>query len=141
MRLIVSILWGIAAICWLPWSFVLIRLLVDLGMGTAFGESKFLPLLIQGLWPRWQLLGPWYIHSWFPVCAFLGCLLTAIGWRIYWVNEGYRLTRPLARVILSILIPPYACWLMYSDAVRRHYQHETELMHEAEDAAMRIEAQ
>lgn len=140
MRLIVTILWSIAALCWLPWAFVLLRLLVDIATGTALMESRFLPFLVQGLWPRWQILGPWYIHSWFPVSAFLGCAMTAVGWRIYWVNEGYRLTRPVARVVISILVPPYAVWLMYDDSRIRHISHEEELQQETEDARLRIDA-
>ena len=112
MRLIVTILWSIAALCWLPWAVMLVRLLVDLALGTPPLESGYLPLVVQGLWPRWQIIGPWYIHSWFPVCAFLGSALVASGWRIYWVNEYYRLTRPIPKVILSILVPPYAVFLM-----------------------------
>ena len=138
MRLLVTILWGIAALCWLPWACMLIRLLIDVGMGSGLQESRYLPFVVQGLWPRWQLLGIWYIHSWFPVCAFLGCAMTAVGWRVYWVSENYRLTRPLARVILSILVPPYAVYLMYDDARRRHNAREMELAHEAEDAAVRF---
>lgn len=140
MRLIVTILWSIAALCWVPWLLVLLRLLVDLASGTPPLESGYLPLVVQGLWPRWQVLGPWYIHSWFPVSAFLGCALSAVGWRVYWVSEGYRLTRPLAKVVLSILVPPYAVFLMYDDAVRRHNARETELAHESEDARLRLES-
>ncbi len=138
MRLIVTILWGIAALCWLPWSFLLIRFLVDIAMGTPLMESSYLPLLVQGLWPRWQVLGVWYIHSWFPVSAFIGSALTALGWRIYWVSEGYRLTRPVAQIVFSILVPPYAVYLMFDDSRRRHNEREMELAHESEDAKMRI---
>jgi hypothetical protein len=138
MRFIVTILWGIAALCWLPWSLVLIRLLVDIGLGQAPLDSQYLPLVVQGLWPRWQILGIWYVHSWFPVCAFLGMALTATGWRLYWINEGERLTRPVPQVVLSILVPPYALYLMFDDARRRHNARELELANEAEDAVLRI---
>ncbi|MEZ5338124.1 MAG: hypothetical protein R3F46_07630 [bacterium] len=139
MRLIVTILWSIAALCWLPWAMMLVRLILDLALGTPPLESGYLPLVLQGLWPRWQILGPWYVHSWFPVCAFLGSVLVTAGWRIYWVNEYYRLTRPLPRVILSILVPPYAVFLMYDDALRRHNELETDLAHESEDARLRLD--
>ena len=138
MRLVVTLLWIIAALCWLPWACVLLRLMLDVGLGTPLQESNYLPFVVQGLWPRWQILGVWYIHSWFPVCAFLACALTALGWRLYWINEGERLTRPLFRVGLSILVPPYAVYLMFDDARRRHNAREMELAHEAEDAAVRL---
>ena len=79
MRLIVTIIWSIGAICWIPWFLVFIRLLVDIASGIAPDASPFLPLLLKGLWPRWQILGPWYINSWYPRLR-IPCIFDCCGW-------------------------------------------------------------
>ena len=148
MRLIVTILWLIAALCWLPWFAMLMALLVDTATGTPWRYCNFVPHAMMGLWPGvgMDLLSPatwlrWRIVSMYPVCAFTGILLSAGGWRTYWREQDGTLTRPPLVVALSILVPPVAPFLMWGDARQRHLKREYELDQEVAGARERLAAE
>lgn len=147
MRLIVTVLWIVAAVCWLPWFALLVRLIIDIAGGTPWDYSNFVRPALMGIWPQiglglWPLerLTRWQIVSLYPVCAFLGVALVAAGWRIYWREQDGRLTRPAGLVALSIIVPPLAPFLMWGDARRRHRERETALEAGVQDARDRLAA-
>ena len=145
MRLIVTILWIVAAVCWLPWFALAIRLIVDIAAGTPWDYSNFVRPALMGIWPDiglglWPLerLARWRIVSLYPVSAFIGVVLVAAGWRVYWREQDGLLTRPAWLVTLSILVPPLAPLLMWGDARRRHLARETQLEADVREARERI---
>lgn len=148
VRLIVTIIWIIAAVCWLPWFLLVLRLVTDVAMGTPLTYSRFLVPTLQGLWPgiNWSWWPParwldWQIVSMWPVAAFLGVCLSAGGWRVYWLEQDGILTRPGWLVALSIIAPPLAPFIMYGDSRRRHLAKESYLEAEVQDAKARLEGE
>lgn len=144
MRLIVTILWLIAALCWLPWFAMVLALLVDIARGTPWDYSNYVPNALMGIWPQigLNLLAPttwlrWQIISVYPVCAFVAVLLSAGGWRIYWREQDGVLTRPAWLVGLSIAVPVVAPFLMWGDARRRYLGKEAELETAVQEARRR----
>lgn len=142
MRLLVTGLWILGALCWLPWFALALRFLLGLALGDQadyFGVAfmGIWPGLNMGLWPLSRLL-LWRIVSWYPICAWLGMALAAVGWRIYWREQDGILTRPAWLVGLSIIVPPVAPFIMWADARRRHNNKEAELEYEVRDARDRI---
>lgn len=140
MRLIVTLIWCLGAICWLPWAALAVRLAVDLLQGTPWEQSYFVKPVLVALWPKAGLLQPWSITSVWPLAALTGVALSAVGWRIYWVEQQGVLTRPAAVVALSVVIPALAPLVMLADARRRHARREAELDGEVVDARRRLEA-
>ena len=139
VRLIVTIAWLLAALLWTPWALLLVRLMVDLAMGTPLSDSSFTAPVLMGLWPGYSWLS-WRIVSWYPICAVLGIGLSAAGWRVYWWNEDGILTRPGWLVALSILMPLLAPFLMWGDARSRHRARQTGLEAAVVDARKRESA-
>lgn len=137
MRLIVTIVWCLAALLWLPWALFALRWLIDIALGAQWDQSNYFIPVCMGLWPRYGWLRPWGIVSWWPVLAFCAALLTAAGWRFYWLEQDGVLTRPGWLVGLSIIVPPIAPFLMLGDARRRYEQHEAELEAQVQDAQER----
>lgn len=142
VRLLVTSLWILAAVCWLPWFTLALRFLIGLALGD---HTEYFPLTFMGIWPGlnmgfWPLsrLLLWRIVSWYPIAAWLGLALAAIGWRIYWREQDGILTRPAWLVALSIFVPPVAPFIMWADARRRHARKEAELELEVRDARDRI---
>ena len=79
VRLIVTLLWCLAAICWLPWAALAVRLGIDLLLGTPWEQSYFVKPVLVALWPKAGLLGPWGIVSVWPLGALAGVTLSAVG--------------------------------------------------------------
>jgi hypothetical protein len=134
MRLAVTTSWILAAVCWLPWALITLRLAVDLALGTGWNESPYVSPALIGLWPGpafrwWPPAGwiYWQVVSVWPLSALAGCALSAIGWRLYWLEQYGILTRPAWQVALSISVPPIAPFIMLGDARRRHREREAEL--------------
>ncbi|MCC7478083.1 hypothetical protein IT575_06440 [bacterium] len=121
MRLLITGMWVLAAVLWLGWGMLLLRLLFDAATGTSILSNPLFNTVFIPAWPvSNQLpLGPWRMVSWWPVCALLSMLLVGIGWRLYWKNEDGLLYRSGLQIFLSIIIPPLAPFMMYSDSVRR----------------------
>ena len=140
MRLIVTILWLLATLCWLPWLFLLGRLIVDLASGTHWSQSYYVDYVIGGVWPTYGILAPWSIVSVWPLGALAGMALSAAGWRIYWREQDCILTRPAWLVGLSIAIPAIAPLIMLADARRRHLNQNVELDRHILDAQQRIKS-
>ncbi len=147
MRLLVTILWVLAAVCWLPWFLIVLRLLADTALGTPIDQSRFLVPALQGVWPAigWGWWPPmrwlqWQIVSMWPVSAFFGIAICAAGWRIYWREQDGILTRPAWLVGLSIVAPILAPFIMYGDSRRRHLARESFLEAEVVDARERLES-
>jgi len=137
-------MWILAAVCWLPWFAMLVRYLAGIALGD---QAEYFRLVFMGVWPGlnmglWPLerLFYWQIVSWYPVSAVIGMALSAIGWRIYWREQDGILTRPAGLVVLSILVPLVAPFLMWGDARRRHRTKEAELDVNVVDARDRIGA-
>ena len=137
MRLVITIIWCLAALCWLPWALIFLRWLIDLALGASIAGSYFTRPALLGIWPVYGWLRPWAIVSVWPLCALLGMALSAVGWRIYWREQDGRLTRPASLVALSIILPPIAPLIMYQDARRRYAQREADLEGAVEDARER----
>jgi hypothetical protein len=144
VRLLVTGLWLLAALCWLPWLALLVRLGVELALDGPWVYELARRTLIgiwpkagMGLWPLDRLL-LWQVISWYPISAVLGMALAAVGWRIYWREQDGRLTRPAWLVALSVALPPLAPLLMYGDARSRHWRKERELEDSVEDARERL---
>jgi len=142
VRLLVTSLWILAAVCWLPWLALALRFAVGLALGD---QADYFPLAFMGVWPGLNMgLWPvsrlllWRIVSWYPICACLGMALAAVGWRVYWREQDGILTRPAWLVALSIIVPPVAPFVMWADARRRYLQKEAELDNEVRDARDRI---
>ena len=127
MRLIVTILWCLAALLWLPWALMFLRLIFDLATGTAWGQSFYVAPVFIGIWPVHGLFRPWEIVSWWPLSSLTGMLLSAAGWRIYWFDQDGIMTRPPTVIFLSIVLPVLAPFIMYGDARRRYIERELEL--------------
>lgn len=136
VRLVVTILWCLAALLWLPWALLAVRLIIDLALGTPWNESGFVQPVLMGLWPRYGWLD-WRIASWFPIAALLGMGLSYAGWRLYWWNEDGISTRPPLTVALSIIFPVAAPFVMWRDAVNRHRGREAALASAVDDARQR----
>ena len=145
MRLITTILWVSGALCWFPWLLLLVALGLELAQGVGWDKSVYSrPALIGiwpgvtfGWWPLWRLLS-WQIISMWPICAALGMALSALGWRIYWLDQEGIMPRPAWQVGLSIALPVMAPFIMWQDALRRHRRIETRLDNEVQDARSRI---
>ena len=142
--MLVTILWLIAALCWLPWFALVIALVVSIIGGTPWDQSNYLQPALMGIWPRIGLdpMAPltwlrWQIISVYPVCAFIGVALSAAGWRIYWREQDGILTRPARLVALSIIVPPVAPVLMWLDARQRWVDREVKLELDVVDARER----
>ena len=138
MRLVVTLLWCIAAVIWLPWALFKLRWLIDIAQGTPWDRSVYFPYVFMGLWPRYGWLRAWGVVSWWPVGALCGIALSAAGWRLYWLDQEGILTRPGWSVGLSIAVPPLAPFIMWADARRRHMQREALLESEVDDARARL---
>jgi hypothetical protein len=135
-------MWILAAVCWLPWFVLALRFLIGLMLGD---HADYFPFAFMGVWPGlnlgiWPLdrLLHWRIVSWYPVSAWIGAIITAIGWRIYWREQDGILTRPGWLVVLSIAVPPIAPLIMWADARRRHRLKEAQLDRNVVDARDRI---
>lgn len=155
MRLITTALWILAALLWLPWALLALRLGIDLALfATPYGHSLDLSpyagpvldaLVVHARWPQWDGLRPHggyftaSLGSLYPWSAVLGCALTALGWRLYWLAEEGRLRHGALPIGLSIAVPPLACWLMYGDARRRYFAAERQLAADRLDALHRLE--
>jgi hypothetical protein len=155
VRLITTLLWLLAALLWAPWALLVLRWLLDLALvatplGHSFAASSFTGpvldlLLVQFRWPEWyngHLVGGYFIArigSLYPWCALAACGLTALGWRLYWINEEGLIDASAGLVALSILVPPVAPLLMYRDARRRFLRAERELAAARLDAQRRLE--
>jgi hypothetical protein len=137
VRLIATILWCLAALCWLPWALLVVRLLIDVALGTPLSASPYFKPALIGLWPVHGWLA-WGIVSVWPLAALAGVGFSALGWRLYWLDLDGVLPRPPRVVVLSILIPVIAPFVMYGDARRRYAAKEAELEEEAEDARQRL---
>jgi MFS family permease len=138
VRLFIAILWLLSSVMWLPWFALLIRLLVDVAMGASFTGSDYFVPTLMGPWPLRGWLAPWQVVSWYPVSAVTAMALTAFGWRLYWREQDFRLTRPVGLVVFSILVPPIAPLLLLGDVKRRFRIVNSELDGEVEDARQRI---
>jgi hypothetical protein len=135
-------MWILGAVCWLPWFALALRFAIGLSLGdqSDYFQAAFMgiwPRLNMGLWPLYRLF-LWRVVSWYPVSAWLGMLLAAVGWRIYWREQDGILTRPAWVVGLSIIVPPLAPFIMWLDARRRYARKEVELELEVVDARDRI---
>jgi len=145
MRLIITILWILAAVCWTPWLLLVLRLAVDLAMGVGWDASLYVkpalgilaPAPSLGLWPPWRWFS-WYVISVWPWGALLGVLLSAAGWRLYWFEQEGRLTRSAGIVALTIIAPLFAPFVMWTDSKHRHVEKEQRLEHEVQDARQRL---
>jgi hypothetical protein len=138
--LIVTIMWCLAALLWLPWALFAVRWGVDIAQGTPWDQSAYFQPVCMGIWPVHGWLRPWGIASWWPVLAFSAALTTAGGWRIYWLEQQGILSRPGWVVALSILLPPVSPFIMYCDARKRFAEREVELEAGVLDARHRINA-
>jgi hypothetical protein len=138
VRLIVTIVWCLAALIWLPWALFALRWLIDIALGATWDQSAYFPNVWMGLWPLNGWLRPWSIVSWWPVLATLALALTEAGWRLYRREQEGMLARPGWQISLSILVPPLAPFLMLGDARRRYWQREAELEAEVLDAKQRL---
>lgn len=139
MRLIITILWCVATVCWLPWFALLVRLLVDLGSGRSWDQTYFTVPALIGIWPKYGWLD-WRIVSLWPLAALAGMALSAIGWRLYWREQDGLLTRPAWLVTCSIVVPPLAPLVMLADARRRHLARNAALEEAVSDARERLGA-
>lgn len=139
MRLIVTIVWCLAALLWLPWALLVVRWGVDLALGVAPAASAYFKPALLGIWPVHGWLS-WGIVSWWPLGAATAMALSALGWRLYWLDLDGLLPRPPRVVLVSILIPLLAPFLMYGDARRRHAGKQAELSAEVEDTLARLGA-
>jgi hypothetical protein len=139
------ILWLCAALMWLPWFALVLRYLLDIALGADPRYSDFLKPAFVGLWPKvgfgiWppvQLLY-WKVVSWFPVTAVLAMAVVLLGWRIYYIERGFLLTRTRGWLLLSTLVPPVAPFLAWFDARLWHDAREEELEAEVQDARERL---
>jgi hypothetical protein len=139
VRLIVTIVWCLAALLWAPWALVALRLLIDLALGVPLTHSAYTAPALMGVWPGYSWLS-WRIVSWYPISAVLGMGLCAAGWRVYWWFEEGVLARPARVVLLSILVPVLTPFIMWRDALARHRARQA-LLHDAvADAAHRQQA-
>ena len=127
MRLIVTILWCLAALIWLPWALMFLRLVYDLATGTPWAQSFYVAPVFVGIWPVHGLFHPWSVVSMWPLACLAGMALSALGWRIYWFDLDGILTRPPFIVFLSIVLPVLAPFIMYGDARRRYLEQEMAL--------------
>lgn len=118
----VTSLWTFAAVLWLGWALLLLRLLIDAGGGTAPLNNPLFNIVFIPAWPVSNQfpLGPWKIISWWPIGALLAMLLVGIGWRLYWRNEDGLLYRGPLQIALSVILPVLAPFMMLGDARRRH---------------------
>lgn len=155
MRLIVTALWIFAALLWLPWAVLALRLGLDLALAaTPYGHSwdlsPYVGPVLNGLylhwrWPQWDGFVPHggyfaaSLGSLYPWSALAGCALAALGWRLYWLGEEARLRHGAVPIGLSIACPPLAVWLMYGDARRRYFAAERQLAADRLDAMHRLE--
>jgi hypothetical protein len=140
MRLLITLLWCLAALLWLPWALMALRWLIDIALGATWDRSGYFTHVVMGLWPRYGWLRPWAVVSWWPVLATAAVALSAAGWRLYWVEQSGILTRPGWLVGLSIAVPPLAPCLMYGDARRRFLEREAALQEQVLDATDRLHA-
>ncbi|HES58055.1 MAG TPA: hypothetical protein ENO21_01340 [Firmicutes bacterium] len=148
MRLAVTIIWLVAALCWLPWALILLRFILDLALGTSWGESVYLQPALIGLWPGaafswWPPSGwiYWRVVSVWPLAALAGCALSAFGWRVYWQEQYGVLTRPAWLVTLSIIAPILAPFIMWGDARRRHWEREARLERNVREAREKVQGE
>ncbi len=139
VRLIITIAWCLAALMWTPWALLLVRLLIDLALGTPLSQSDFTAPVLLGIWPGYSWLS-WRIVSWYPVSAVLGMIIAALGWRLYWWNENYALSRPGWVVVLSICCPVLCPFIMWRDARRRYFKRQTSLECAVDDARERLQS-
>lgn len=145
MRLITTILWVIGALCWFPWLLLLIALCIELALGVSWDQSVYARPALSGIWPGvsfgwwplWRLLS-WQIISMWPISAVCGMALSAIGWRLYWIDQDAIMPRPAWQVAVSIAAPVIAPFIMWQDALHRHRIKETRLEREVQDARARI---
>ena len=74
----------------------------------------------------------------YPISAVFGIALTAIGWRVYWLDQDGIMPRPAALVVLSIVAPVIAPFIMWKDAIKRHRAKEAVLEQAVQDARARL---
>jgi hypothetical protein len=122
VRLVVTSLWVFAAVLWLGWALIALRLLIDTLGGVDFGSNPLFYTVFVPAWPKLlsHPFGPWDFYSWWPLAALSAMGLVALGWRLYWLNENGLLYRPAWMITLSVLFPLIAPFLMLGDAQRRH---------------------
>jgi hypothetical protein len=137
VRLLTTILWCLAALLWLPWALLVIRLGIDLALGIPPGASDYLRPALVGVWPvhGWS---SWGVVSWWPLAALAAMGLSALGWRLYWLDLDGLLPRGPRAVVLSISFPIAAPFLMYGDARRRHREKQQRLAQSTEEALEHI---
>jgi hypothetical protein len=126
MRLAVAILWCIAAVIWLPWFALLVRLAVDVISGVPITYSEYLNPALVPVWPTYGWLH-WSIVSWWPILALLAMALVYTGWRFLWWEQDWQRTHSTAAVALSVAVPPLAPIILYRDARRRFIQRNMNL--------------
>lgn len=114
-------MWVLAAVLWLGWAMLAARLLVETLMGGDISGNPLFNIVLIPAWPVTMQMpfGPWRMISWWPICALTAMLLVGIGWRLYWKNEDGLLYRPGWQILLSVLFPILAPFMMYGDSVRR----------------------
>jgi hypothetical protein len=134
VRLIVTILWCLAALLWLPWALLILRLLIELASGTPWNASFYLKPALVICWPVHGIFGPWQLVSLWPVAALCACGMSALGWRLYWLDQDGIMPRSARMVGWSIVVPLLAPFIMYHDAKRRHIEREYELESAVEEA-------
>jgi hypothetical protein len=160
MRLIVTLLWLLAGMLWLPWALLALRLLLDLLLGVtpglthlghAWAASPYSPPVVDLLILNYRLPHfdehKHFIHGWFTArmgsmyawAALAGCALTAAGWRLYWIGEEGLLRHGARAIAASVLVPPLASVLMYRDAQLRYRAAEAELAGARQDALRRLQ--
>jgi hypothetical protein len=159
VRLIVTLVWLFAALLWLPWGMLVLRLALDLLLGLIPGvahlghswsaspyvQPVFDALSVRCGWPQWEhsrLAAGWFtarIGSVYPWAALASCALTGAGWRLYWIAEEGLLRHGPRAMVLSTLLPPLASLLMYRDAQLRYRAAEADLAGARQDALRRMQ--
>jgi hypothetical protein len=139
VRLVVAFLWSFAAILWLPWCATFVRLLIDLATGVPLLSSDYFTQAFVPFWPvRWYL---WHVFSWLPVLPLLTAGLVYIGWRYFWWADDWVPSYRTPTVVLTMLVPPVAPFLLFRDARLRFHRRNAKLQVAVDDALDRIDEQ
>lgn len=129
MRLLCAALWFVATLLWLPWAAALVRLGIELAVGTPGSQANWLRMAFIGPWPLYSWLH-WGIVSWYPLVGLLGMALSAATWRLYWPENDFRLP-PRWKLGLGIAVPPLSLGLLYFESRRRLERIDATLLAEA----------
>ena len=123
---------------WLPWLAVVIRLTVDLAMGVSLTSSEFFTQAFVPFWPvhSWYV---WRVFSWLPLLPLISAALVYAGWRLFWWADDWVPSYRTPTVVLSMLVPPVAPFVLYGDARRRFRQRNAKLQDAVDDAQGRID--